>query len=60
MARAGTKQGWDEFARDNPDLLAWKDGILAQYYRPETLTSDLARAVFVFPDLIIEIIKLEI
>lgn len=51
MARAGKKQSWDEFARNNPDLLAWKDGILSRYYRPETLTSDLARAVFVFPDL---------
>ena len=51
MARAGKNQGWDEFARNNPDLLAWKDGILTRYYRAETLTSDLARAVFVLPDL---------
>lgn len=51
MARAGKKQAWDEFARDNPDLLIWKDGILTRYYRAETLASDLARAVFVFPDL---------
>ncbi len=50
MARSGKKQGWDEFARNNPDLLTWKDGILTRYYRPETLTSGLARAVFVFPD----------
>jgi hypothetical protein len=51
MARAGTNQSWDEFARNNPDLLAWKDGILTRYYCAGTLTSDLARAVFVFPDL---------
>jgi hypothetical protein len=51
MARAGKKQSWDEFARDNPDLLAWKDGVLTRYYRAETLASELARAVFVFPDL---------
>jgi hypothetical protein len=51
MARAGTNQSWDEFARNNPDLLAWKGGILTRYYCAETLTSDLARAVFVLPDL---------
>ena len=51
MARTGKNQSWDEFARGNPDLLLWKDGILTRYYRAETLTSDLARAVFVLPDL---------
>lgn len=50
-ARAGKRQNWDEFAQNNPDLLIWKDGILTQYYCPETLASDLARAVFVLPDL---------
>ena len=50
MMRAGKKQSWDEFARSNPDLLTWKDGILTRYYREETLASDLARTVFVFPD----------
>jgi hypothetical protein len=51
IVRAGTKPSWDEFARDNSDLMKWKDGILTQYYRAETLTSDLARAVFLLPDL---------
>jgi hypothetical protein len=51
MARAGKNQNWDEFASNNADLLVWKDGILTRYYRAETLTSDLARAVFVLPDL---------
>jgi hypothetical protein len=51
MARAGSKQSWEEFARDNPDLLVWKDGILARFYRSETLASDLARTVFLLPDL---------
>jgi hypothetical protein len=51
MAKAGKNQSWDEFASSNPDLLVWKDGILTRYYRPETLTSNLARAVFVLPDL---------
>jgi len=41
---------WDEFARRNPDLLVWKDGILTRYYERATLQSDLARSVFLFPD----------
>ena len=41
---------WDEFARLNPDLLTWKDGILSRYYHEGTLKSDLARSVFVLPD----------
>lgn len=41
---------WQEFARLNPDLLNWKDGILSRYYQDATLRSDLARNVFVFPD----------
>src|SRR5882762_3922154 len=49
MARSSTS-GWDEFAVNNPDLLIWKNGILSRYYSEVTLTSDLARTVFVFPD----------
>ena len=41
--------GMGRVRRNNPDLLAWKDGILTRYYRAETLASDLARAIFVFP-----------
>lgn len=41
---------WEEFAECNPDLLEWKDGILGRYYRQETLKSELARSVFLFPD----------
>jgi len=41
---------WEEFARRNPDLLIWKDGVLSNYYREATLKSDLARRVFVLPD----------
>lgn len=41
---------WEEFARDNPDLLIWKGGILNRYYRDATLRSDLARKVFLLPD----------
>jgi hypothetical protein len=49
MARS-TSSDWDEFARDNTDLLVWKEGILSRYYQPATLQSDLARKVFLFPD----------
>ena len=41
---------WEDFARQNPDLLAWKNGILSHYYQEATLKSDLAREVFVLPD----------
>jgi hypothetical protein len=49
MARAGTMD-WDAFARCNPELLEWKNGILGGYYRDATLQSDLARSVFLMPD----------
>jgi hypothetical protein len=41
---------WEQFAAANADLLAWNPSILDRYYRPETLTSDRARRVFVLPD----------
>jgi hypothetical protein len=41
---------WEEFTRQNPDLLQWKPGILRHYYRETTLQSDLARSVFLLPD----------
>ena len=49
MARCGYGH-WEEFARLNPDLLVWKGGILARYYRASTLKSELARSVFLLPD----------
>jgi hypothetical protein len=49
MARSGSTD-WDEFILHNSDLLSWKNGILTRYYREETLQSDLARRVFLFPD----------
>ena len=45
---------WEEFARQNPDLLIWKDGILSRYYQETTLKSELARNVFVLPDKCLE------
>jgi hypothetical protein len=46
---AGTT--FEEFAAAHPDLLTWKPSILARYYREETLGSELARRVFLLPDL---------
>jgi hypothetical protein len=42
--------GWEEFSSLNPDLLIWKRGILDLFYREETLKSELAKTVFLFPD----------
>ncbi|HTC90079.1 MAG TPA: hypothetical protein VK686_17345 [Bryobacteraceae bacterium] len=50
MARAQSPQTWQQFAAANADLLNWKDNILKKYYRDETLSSDLAKRVFLFPD----------
>jgi hypothetical protein len=50
MERGGAGGTWEDLARANPDLLAWKPSILDRYYRPETLGSELARRVFVMPD----------
>ncbi len=50
IARANSPQTWAEFSAANADLLRWEDNILKKYYRPETLTSELAKSVFLFPD----------
>jgi len=50
MVRAGGRQTWTEFAAANEDLLSWKDNILRKYYREETLSSELAKKAFLFPD----------
>ncbi len=50
MARAGETQTWEQFAKNNADLLTWKGGALTRFYRDETLKSDLARSIFVLPD----------
>ncbi|HSS45323.1 MAG TPA: hypothetical protein VLO07_08285 [Thermoanaerobaculia bacterium] len=50
IGRSATGQEWEAFARENADLLTWRPSILETYYRQETLQSDLARSVFVFPD----------
>ena|SRR5437867_1765826 len=43
-------QGWEDFRAANADLLDWKNNILKSFYSEETLQSELARRVFVFPD----------
>ncbi len=48
LERAGRQRSWEQFARDHAELLA--PALLHAYYRPETLASELARRVFVFPD----------
>ncbi|HSA94371.1 MAG TPA: hypothetical protein VLE48_15260 [Terriglobales bacterium] len=50
MERGAECEGWNEFARANPDLLDWTSPILKRFYREETLKSDLARRVFLLPD----------
>jgi len=50
LARTGSEQTWTEFAAGNGDLLDWKDNVLKKYYRSETLSSDLARKTFLFPE----------
>ena len=50
IARTNSPQTWTEFSETNTDLLRWDDNILLKYYRPETLTSELAKKVFLFPD----------
>jgi hypothetical protein len=50
IARSNSPQTWVEFSETNADLLRWDDSVLKKYYRPETLTSALAKSVFLFPD----------
>jgi hypothetical protein len=50
MRRADHAQSWAEFAAANADLMTWSGTILMQYYRDETLHSELARKIFLFPD----------
>lgn len=50
IARQPSLRTWTEFSAANPDLLTWESNVLKKYYRPETLSSDLAKSVFLFPD----------
>jgi hypothetical protein len=50
LKRCDTEQSWQEFAEANTDLLDWKNNVLKKFYREETLFSEFARSVFIFPD----------
>jgi hypothetical protein len=50
MARAGRQQDWEQFARNNADLLCSGNAVLKQFYRLETIASELARTTFILPD----------
>lgn len=50
MAKSETADSWEEFAETNKDLLDWGSNILKHHYRDETLQSELAKRVFLFPD----------
>jgi len=50
MARASSPQLWAEFSVSNADLLLWDNNVLKKYYFSETLSSELAKRVFLFPD----------
>jgi hypothetical protein len=51
MARLGYPQSWPDFRALNPDLFDRKQDILKKYYQPETLRSELAKRIFLLPDL---------
>jgi hypothetical protein len=50
LERGGRRASWSQFAAANGDLFDWQDSLLNRYYRKETLTSELARHIFVFPE----------
>jgi hypothetical protein len=50
LARGNRKVTWEQFQSENPDLMTWKDSVLKKYYCDETLTSPLAKQIFLFPD----------
>ncbi|HYL63018.1 MAG TPA: hypothetical protein VE077_10390 [Candidatus Methylomirabilis sp.] len=50
LARLDGAPTWSEFAAANQDLLVWENSVLKKYYRPETLRSEFAKKVFLFPD----------
>lgn len=46
----GAESGFAAFEKRNPDLFEWPSGLLENYYKKETLASDLARKTFLLPD----------
>ena len=54
MRRVSRDVSWVEFQSQNPDLLTWKNSVLKKYYRAETLSCELAKRTFLFPDKVSE------
>jgi hypothetical protein len=50
MLRSRRQQTWQQFVKQNADLLDWKNSVLQRYYYNATLNSPLARETFVMPD----------
>lgn len=51
LEQGGRQPSWDEFAAVNPGLLNRKSvAILSDYYSEDTLTSELAKKVFILPN----------
>jgi hypothetical protein len=50
MHRLERPHAWTTFQQHNPDLFVYPSPLLEQLYRPETLSSDFARQIFVLPD----------
>ena len=51
LERLGKNDTWEEFKLANPELFDPSRNILSEYYRPGTLSSALARHMYVAPDL---------
>src|SRR6266850_6821650 len=49
IKRQDQDQSWQQFVIANPDLFDWKNSFLKSFYQEETLRSDLAREIFIFP-----------
>jgi hypothetical protein len=43
---------WPAFKAANPDLLAWNPSLIQKYYSDALLSSETAKRMFVFPDLV--------
>ena len=50
MHRLKSAHEWTTFQKYNADLFVYPSPLLEQLYRPETLSSDFARQIFVLPD----------
>jgi hypothetical protein len=49
-AKKEDQDSWEKFVQNNADLFDYKNSVLKRYYSEDTLKSNLARSIFVFPD----------